>query len=152
MLAFIDIDTRDARYPAELDLRFRVLRAPLGLSRQDTLSPFEEQSLHMLAVEDGEIVGCVLFRPLEARQGRLYQMAIEPRAQRRGIGGRLVAALEAEVARRGYEEVVLHARAPAAAFYQRAGYAVDGEPFMEVGIPHILMRKRLYSRPQGGSP
>lgn len=152
MLAFIDIDTRDPRYAAELDLRFRVLRAPLGLSRQDTLSPFEDQSLHMLAIEDGELVACVLFRPLDARQGRLYQMAVEPRAQRRGIGGRLIAVLEAEVARRGFEEIVLHAREPAVGFYQRAGYAVAGGAFMEVGIPHIKMHKRLYSDPRGGNP
>ena len=143
MLAFIDIDTRDSRYAAELDLRYRVLRAPLGLSRQQTLSPFEDASLHMLAVDDDVVVGCVLFRPLAARQGRLYQMAVEPGKQRRGIGAQLVAALEAEVARRGFDEVVLHARAAAVGFYERAGYVVDGDPFVEVGIPHVKMRKRI---------
>jgi ribosomal protein S18 acetylase RimI-like enzyme len=143
LLTFIDIDTRDDRYAAELDLRYRVLRAPLGFSRQQTLSPFEDGSVHMLAVDDGRVVGCVLFRPLAARQGRLYQMAVEPRLQRRGIGARLVAALEAEVARRGFDEVVLHARATAVGFYERAGYTVDGAPFTEVGIPHVKMRKLL---------
>jgi ribosomal protein S18 acetylase RimI-like enzyme len=143
LLAFIDIDTRDSRYAAELDLRYRVLRAPLGLSRQQTLSPFEDASLHILAVDDDVVVGCVLFRPLAARQGRLYQMAVEPDRQRSGIGAQLVAALEAEVARRGFDEVVLHARAAAVGFYERAGYVVDGDPFVEVGIPHVKMRKLI---------
>lgn len=143
MLTFIDIDPRDSRYAAELDLRYRVLRAPLGLSRQQTLSPYEEQSVHMLAVDGDSVVACVLFRPLAPRQGRLYQMAVEPTLQRRGIGARLVAALEAEVARRGFDEVVLHARVPAVGFYERAGYAVDGAPFIEVGIPHVKMRKLI---------
>ena len=143
MLTFIDIDTRDSRYAAELDLRYRVLRAPLGLSRQQTLSPFEDGSLHMLAVDGDVVVACVLFRPLAARQGRLYQMAVEPDRQRSGIGARLVAALEAEVARRGFDEVVLHARAAAVGFYERAGYTVDGAPFVEVGIPHVKMRKLI---------
>lgn len=145
MLAFIDIDPHDSRYAAELDLRYRVLRAPLGLSRQQTLSPFEDQSLHMLAVDcdDDVVVGCVLFRPLAPRQGRLYQMAVEPDKQRRGIGAQLVAALEAAVARRGFDEVVLHARAAAVGFYERAGYVVDGDPFVEVGIPHVKMRKLI---------
>jgi ribosomal protein S18 acetylase RimI-like enzyme len=143
LLAFIDIDTRDSRYAAELELRYRVLRAPLGLSREQTLSPYEQHSVHMLAVDGDSVVGCVLFRPLSPRQGRLYQMAVEPQRQRRGIGAQLVAALEAEVARRGFEEVVLHARAPAVGFYERAGYAVDGAPFIEVGIPHVKMRKLI---------
>ena len=143
MLAFIDIDTRDSRYAAEVDLRYRVLRAPLGLSRQQTLSPYEDDSLHMLAVDGEVVVGCVLFRPLAARQGRLYQMAVEPDRQRRGIGAQLVAALETEVARRGFDEVVLHARAAAVGFYERAGYIVDSAPFVEVGIPHVKMRKLI---------
>lgn len=143
MLTFIDIDTHDGRYAAELDLRYRVLRAPLGLSRQQTLSPFEDESLHMLAVDGDVVVGCVLFRPLTAREGRLYQMAVEPDRQRGGVGAQLVAALEAEVARRGFDEVVLHARAAAVGFYERAGYTVDGAPFEEVGIPHVKMRKLI---------
>ena len=146
MLAFIDIDTRDSRYAAEVDLRYRVLRAPLGMSRQQTLSPFEDGSLHMLAVDGDVVVGCVLFRPLAARQGRLYQMAVEPDRQRRGIGAQLVAALEAEVARRGFDEVVLHARAAAVGFYERAGYTVDGAPFVEVGIAHVKMRKLIRAK------
>jgi len=143
LLTFIDIDTRDSRYAAELDLRYRVLRAPLGLSRQQTLSPFEDGSLHLLAIDGDGVVGCVLFRPLTAREGQLYQMAVEPDRQRSGIGAQLVAALEAEVARRGFDEVVLHARATAVGFYERAGYAVDGAPFVEVGIPHVKMRKLI---------
>ena len=144
MLAFIDIDPSDSRYAAELDLRYRVLRAPLGLSRAQTLSPFEEQSVHLVAVDGDVVVGCVLFRPLAARQGRLYQMAVEPHLQRRGIGARLVAALEAEAARRGFDEVVLHAREAAVGFYERAGYAAEGAPFIEVGIPHVKMRKLIH--------
>jgi ribosomal protein S18 acetylase RimI-like enzyme len=139
--AFIEIDTRDSRYAAELDLRYRVLRAPLGLSREDTLSPFEDQSVHLLAVDGDRVVGCVLFRPLDARRGRLFQMAVEPDMQRRGIGAGLIAALEAAVARRGFDEVVLHARVPAVGFYERAGYTIEGAPFTEVGIPHVRMRK-----------
>jgi ribosomal protein S18 acetylase RimI-like enzyme len=160
MLAFIDIDPRDSRYAAELDLRYRVLRAPLGLSRAQTLSAFEEQSVHLLAVDGDVVVGCVLFRPLgdpaqggqsgqsgqSARQGRLYQMAVEPQLQRRGIGAQLVAALEAEVARRGFDEVVLHARQAAVGFYEHAGYAAEGPPFIEVGIPHVKMRKLIRPR------
>jgi ribosomal protein S18 acetylase RimI-like enzyme len=143
VLTFIAIDTRDSRYAAALDLRYRVLRAPLGLSRQQTLSPFEDDSLHMLAIDGDVVVGCVLFRPLAAGQGRLYQMAVEPDRQRGGIGAQLVAALEAEVARRGFDEVVLHARAAAVGFYERAGYTIDGPPFEEVGIPHVKMRKLI---------
>jgi predicted GNAT family N-acyltransferase len=35
----------------------------------------------------------------------------------------------------------LHAQRSAEGFYKRQGFVVDGEPFDEVGIAHIEMRK-----------
>jgi predicted GNAT family N-acyltransferase len=39
--------------------------------------------------------------------------------------------------------MTLHARQTAVAFYERLRYAVDGEPFMEIGLPHRTMTKEL---------
>ena len=140
-LAFIDPD--DARYAGELELRFRVLREPLGHAREEVTFPFERESLHLIALEADAVVGCVLFHPESAQDGRLFQMAVRPDRQGTGLGRRLVRALEDELGRRGFTRVHLHARAPVVPFYERLGYAVYGEPFSEVGIPHRHMRKRL---------
>jgi ribosomal protein S18 acetylase RimI-like enzyme len=137
------VEVSDPLHAAELDLRWRVLRAPLGYPVEATRFPFEEESLHLLAMRDGAVVGCVLFHPEGPDRGRLFQMAVEPARQGEGIGQRLVRALEAEVARRGFRTVTLHARATAVSFYQRLGYAVFGEPFSEVGIPHRHMRRTV---------
>jgi ribosomal protein S18 acetylase RimI-like enzyme len=128
---------------AELDLRWRVLRAPLGHPFEATRFPFEEESLHLVSLDQGRVVGCVLFHPEAGDAGRLFQMAVEPGRQGQGIGVELVRELEAEVARRGSRTVTLHARSTAVGFYQRLGYAVYGEPFTEVGIPHRHMRRQV---------
>ena len=39
--------------------------------------------------------------------------------------------------------VLLHAQVQARAFYERAGYHIHGEPWMEAGIPHITMQRAL---------
>jgi predicted N-acetyltransferase YhbS len=140
-LRFIDPD--DALYPAELELRYRVLREPLGQSRADVLFPFERESLHLVALDDAGVVGCVLFHRQQATSGRLFQMAVTPAQQRRGLGQRLVRALEAELRQRGVREVHLHARADVVSFYERLGYTLVGEPFMEVSIPHRHMSRLL---------
>lgn len=127
----------------ELDLRWRVLRAPLGHPRAATPFPFEEESLHLVALEKGQVVGCVLFHPEGAETGRLFQMAVEPSRQGRHIGQQLVWTLEVELFRRGFRTVTLHAREAATGFYARLGYAVFGEPFTEVGVPHRHMRRTL---------
>lgn len=88
-------------------------------------------------------MGCVLFHPEGPDTGRLFQMAVEPSRQGQHIGQQLVRTLEAEVSSRGFRTVTLHARQAATGFYARLGYAVFGEPFTEVGVPHRHMRRTL---------
>jgi ribosomal protein S18 acetylase RimI-like enzyme len=145
------VEVSEPLHAAELDLRWRVLRAPLGYPREATAFPFEAESLHLLALEGEAVVGCVLFHPEGPDTGRLFQMAVEPARQGQGIGERLVGALEAELAGRGFRTVTLHARETAVGFYARLGYAVVGEPFSEVGIPHRHMRRSLGPESQGSS-
>lgn len=140
-LRFVTVD--DAAYAGELELRYRVLREPLGMSRADVPFPFERESLHLVAEHGGEVVGCVLFHPETAAGGRLFQMAVRADDRRTGLGGQLVTTLEAELRRRGFREVHLHARADVVPFYERVGYATYGEPFVEIGLVHRRMRKAL---------
>lgn len=130
-------------YEGELELRFRVLREPLGYTRAQVAFPFEAQSLHLVAHQGGTVLGCVLFNPEDAHGGRLFQMAVASHLQGQGMGALLVRGLETELVKRGFTHVHLHARAPVVPFYERLGYAVYGEPFTEVGIPHRHMRKVL---------
>jgi predicted GNAT family N-acyltransferase len=44
---------------------------------------------------------------------------------------------------RGDHEVRLYAQRSAEVFYKRQGFAAYGEPFDEVGIAHIAMRRNL---------
>lgn len=120
-----------------------MLRKPLGHGREAVPFPFEAESLHLVALDAGRVVGCVLFHPEGPGSGRLFQMAVEPDRQGGGLGTRLVRALEEEVASRGFREVTLHARDAAVGFYARLGYVSFGAPYVEVGIPHQNMRRSL---------
>jgi predicted GNAT family N-acyltransferase len=43
----------------------------------------------------------------------------------------------------GYKKLCMHARKTATGFYQKLGYSVTGEEFVEVTIPHYTMEKSL---------
>jgi GNAT superfamily N-acetyltransferase len=148
-LCFIGLDAPE--YAQELDLRWRILRQPLGFARDAVVFPFEAESLHLVALDADRVVGCVLFHPEGTESGRLFQMAVEPDRQGTGLGTRLVRVLEAEVARRGFREVILHARDTAVGFYARLGYAPVGAAYTEVGIPHQNMRRSLDPRSPAGA-
>jgi predicted GNAT family N-acyltransferase len=120
-----------------------VLRKPLGHGREAVAFPFEGESLHLVALDGRQVVGCVLFHPEGTETGRLFQMAIEPERQGAGLGTRLVRGLEVAVAGMGFREVTLHARDAAVGFYARLGYVSFGAPYVEVGIPHQNMRRTV---------
>ncbi len=133
-------------YAAERALRWEVLRKPLGRPQGSELFPFEDQSLHLVLLEGDEVTGCVLFHPDGGDGGRLFQMAVRESLHRTGRGAALVRHLEAELVRRGVREVTLHARQAVEGFYAALGYEPYGEPYEEVGIPHVSMRRQLTSR------
>lgn len=124
-------------------LRHLVLREPLGLdfSEEDLA---DEEGEAILGIEkDGEWIACVHLKPAESESLKLRQMAVDPRYQGLGIGESLILAAEEMCNPLGYSDIFLHARETAVGFYEKCGYSVEGEPFVEVGLPHRLMRKRF---------
>ncbi len=105
---------------------------------------------HVLALDDGEVVGTgrlLLDAPGHVHLGRL---AVLREARGRGVGARLVRALEAIAAAQhaagepAAVEVVLSAQEAAMEFYRRLGYApVTGERYLDAGIWHQDMARTL---------
>lgn len=138
-----EITFNSAEYREALKLREDVLRAPLGqsLSRSDVAN--ERNQLHFGVFDEDKLIACVLIKALSQTSGKLRQMAVSPMHQGRGIGRQLIVATEQMLADKGYEEIELAARETAVGFYERLGYAVASEPYLELGIEHVRMRKCL---------
>jgi len=123
-------------------LREEVLRRPLGLTLRDEDVAGEKAQLHFgLFAPDGILIGCVVAVPLSPTDVRIRQMAVSPSHQGRGLGRRLMEELEKTLKARGFRHFVLDARTSAAGFYERLGYTVVGEEFLEVTLPHVRMEK-----------
>jgi GNAT superfamily N-acetyltransferase len=76
---------------------------------------------------------------------QLRGMAVRPELAGRGVGSAMLVAAVELVRGRGAGLLWCNARVPAAAFYERHGFARDGAEFVppELGIPHVRMRLRL---------
>jgi len=75
--------------------------------------------------------------------GRIGRMAVLKGARGLGIGSALLTAAEREAAVAGLTEVYLSAQVQALPFYEKAGYRAYGKDFLDAGIPHRWMRKKL---------
>ena len=141
-IEFRFLDRDDPLREEARELRFRVLREPLGFSRADVIVDGEDDSMHLAAVDNGRVVACVMLTPTSPTRGKLRQMAVHPSLQGTGLGRALVHQLEQALGAQGFNEIELHARDHAVGFYEKLGYTREGDPFIEVGLPHFRMRKR----------
>jgi YbgC/YbaW family acyl-CoA thioester hydrolase len=73
--------------------------------------------------------------------GKIGRMAVHRALRGSRIGRDILHGLMDAARERGDREVVLYAQRSAEGFYQRLGFTPRGEPFEEVGIPHIQMVK-----------
>ena len=140
------VEVRVARDEAEVeaakDLRIRVFSGEQGISPRVEIDGLDPAATHVIALRRGRVVGTCRVRYPGGR-GKLERMAVDPALRRTGVGSILVAEAEAEVRRQGAEEMYLHAQRRFEAFYAACGYGSEGETFLEEGIPHVLMRKRM---------
>ncbi|MDR2901684.1 MAG: GNAT family N-acetyltransferase [Lactobacillales bacterium] len=136
------VEWGSGEYVQALGLRDRVLRQPLGLKLSEGDVAGEERQEHIVAVYGGMVVGCViLFPETEKSVARLRQLAVDERYQKQGIGKELAAYFETYARLAGYKSIVFHARKNVREFYEKLGFEVYGDEFIEKGILHIKMRK-----------
>ncbi len=95
---------------------------------------------HVLAWNNrGEAIGTARMQ----QNGTIGRMAVLKDWRGRGVGRALLQTLLDLATRRGLPRVTLSAQTHALGFYERAGFDVVGEPFIDAGIPHRKMVKEL---------
>lgn len=131
-------------YSEEIELRERILRIPLGLRfNAEDLAAEKNELRFGLLDSSGKLAACLLVRILQKGIGKLRQMAVREELQGKGVGRELIGKVEKALLADGFSSIELHARKYAEGFYLKLGYTMEGEPFEEVGIPHIKMVKKL---------
>jgi predicted GNAT family N-acyltransferase len=137
------IDHGTKEYQQMVHLRHEILRKPLGLTFDETELEKEKEDILIGAFEDDRLLGCCLLSPMDTSTIRLRQMAVPNSMQGKGIGRALMIFAENIARDQGYRKLCMHARKTALGFYEKLGYAVSGEEFTEVTIPHYIMEKAL---------
>lgn len=75
--------------------------------------------------------------------GHIGRIAVLRAWRGHGVGAALFEHLMNAARRRGHDMVYLNAQTQAAGFYARYGFTVAGPEFVEAGIPHVAMERKL---------
>ncbi|NCI47352.1 GNAT family N-acetyltransferase [Sediminibacterium soli] len=137
------IDHGSSDYQKMVDLRFALLRKPLGLTFTPEDLEGEKNDILIGVFEDEKLEGCCVLTEKDRKTIRLRQMAVTANLQGKGIGRALMSFAENIARDRGYRRLTMHARKTAVGFYEKNGYKVSSGEFSEVTIPHFEMEKEL---------
>ena len=131
------MEVREARSEDEvaeaLALRSRVFCEEQGVSFEADQDGRDPEATHIVAVDDGAVIGTcrLLFRGPVARLGG------------DGIAAAILREADRIAADAGAASIALHAQTYALPLYESAGYHQYGPTFVEEGIEHVAMEKRL---------
>ena len=104
----------------------------------------DHRAVHgVLQSPSGEVVATgrlISHGPSLARIGR---MAVKADYRGHGLGRTVLRGLMEVARQRGDREVILHAQLSARGFYEKEGFIVQGPVFVEAGIDHIEMMRKL---------
>jgi predicted GNAT family N-acyltransferase len=143
VVALREIEFGSTEYDASVVLRTLVLRTPLRLQPTPEERDEDRALIHLGAFDGDRLVACLLLQDLGDGRVKMRQVAVAFEQQKRGLGTKLVRYSEGFAHQRGFREMTLNARRTAVAFYERLDYEPYGEPFVEVTVPHLAMKKRL---------
>ncbi len=120
-------------------LRNAVFVHEQGIPARFEWDEWDPRSVHCVAWRGGEAVGTGRLLP----DGRIGRMAVRIDQRGRGVGRRVLEALVAVATARGDASIELSAQQQVEAFYRAQGFEPVGEPYDEVGIRHVKMRRSL---------
>ncbi len=122
------------------------LRTEVFVNEQGFCEEFDE-------IDERAVHICLYDGSCPAATGRLYtddgischigRVAVDRAYRKKQLGRMVMTALEEQAVLLGYREAALSAQLQAAGFYEKMGYAAQGEVYMDQHCPHILMTKKL---------
>jgi predicted GNAT family N-acyltransferase len=138
-IAMADWSNDDDRSACEA-VRDQVFVIEQQVAREDDRDDFDARSRHVLARDgEGHPIGTGRLTP----DGVIGRLAVMPDWRGRQVGAVMLNALLEQARALAYPAVELHAQTQAIGFYQRFGFTVDGDEFIECDIPHQTMRREI---------
>jgi len=103
----------------------------------------EDEAIHFVGYLDHQPVAASRLRFVGGR-GKLERICVLKEHRGKSYGKQLIDEMERVVHEHKVNQTTLNAQVQAIPFYEKLGYEVVSEEFMDAGIPHVTMEKKLF--------
>jgi len=122
-----------------LQVRHAVFTEEQGIDAELDFDGQDQAAIHALAIQGGRALatGRIL------NDGHIGRIAVRKDCRQLGLGAEVVMSLVDAARQQHYGRVYLGSQKYAVGFYQKLGFSVYGECYMEAGIEHQYMEMHL---------
>lgn len=106
------------------------------------LDEHEKSALHFVLYDEGEPVGAGRLRILDGK-GKVERICVLPSHRGTGAGKEIMMKIEEHAKELQIDDLILNSQSSAIPFYEKLGYEIISERFIEAGIPHQTMKKTI---------
>jgi predicted GNAT family N-acyltransferase len=106
------------------------------------IDEFENDAIHFALYQNNRPVGAGRFRELDGI-GKVERICVSQHVRGSGAGKVIMLGIEEYAKEKQILTLKLNAQTSAIPFYEKLGYEVISDEFMDAGIPHKTMRKTL---------
>lgn len=126
-----------------LSVREYVFVKEQGVPLEMEVDEYDPLCLHLLAYVGDRPIGTGRLCP----DGHIGRLAVLPSYRKQGIGRALLDNLILMAKQQDLVQVTLNAQDQAIPFYEKAGFVIDSDTFLDAGIPHRSMHRLLTCPP-----
>lgn len=130
-------------YKDALAIRYKVFvdeqKVPIKLE----IDELEDTSLHLVLYDGKKPIATARIYPLDNKTYQVQRVAVLSEYRNSGVGSKLMLEVEAKARKNKTCKLTLGSQNTAIPFYEKLGYTISSEEFMDAGIPHHSMIKTL---------
>jgi predicted GNAT family N-acyltransferase len=108
----------------------------------EEIDAYEDEAEHFVMYHDGTPMAAGRFRLVDG-YGKVERICVLKEARKTGAGRAIMNAIEEYAREKDIHKLKLNAQTHAIPFYAGLGYETVSEEFMDAGIPHKTMLKKL---------
>ncbi|WP_347550626.1 GNAT family N-acetyltransferase [Pseudalkalibacillus hwajinpoensis] len=106
------------------------------------IDEYEKEAIHFVAYDQQKPAAAGRFRVIDG-YAKVERICVLSDYRKTGLGKQLMDAIEEQALKMELHKLKLNAQTTAIGFYQKLGYQISSEEFMDAGIPHVTMVKTL---------
>lgn len=137
------VDLTSGYYNDAISIRNKVFVEEQHVPPELEIDDLEDKTIHVIGYLEDKAVSTARLYQKNDTTFKVQRVAVSLDFRKQNLGNQLMLEIERYAKEKQVNQLILDAQDHALSFYEKLGYQIEGDSFMDAGIPHHKMVKTL---------